>query len=107
VPSFFFTNNIKALQGQFLGRINPLSNNSWSWIFSPASLLCNIIYGDYAIGAIPRKVSIEISTSLIGGNLDGSFEKILRNSLTTGILSNSLLLFQVTSHKLSTQDIPS
>jgi hypothetical protein len=75
--------------------------------FSPANSLCNIIYGDYAIGAIPRTVSVEISTSLIGGNPDGSSGKILRNSLTTGILSYSLLLFQVTSHKLSTQDIPS
>jgi hypothetical protein len=63
-----FTNKEGAPQGDLLGRINLLSNNSCSWIFNSFSYVEAILYGGFAIDDTFGKVLMEISISRSGGS---------------------------------------
>ena len=64
--SFFFTNNAGQPHSDELGRMNPLSSNSFSWFFNSVSSLGGIRYGLLDIGVVPSINSIANSTSLSG-----------------------------------------
>ncbi|MFS7966851.1 hypothetical protein Hanom_Chr09g00778721 [Helianthus anomalus] len=62
VPSFFFTNNTGAPQGEEIGRIKPFSKSSCSFFDSSSSSVGAKRYGARAIGAAPGASSIWNST---------------------------------------------
>ena len=84
LPSFFFTNNTRAPQGETLGLINPLSEYSCNYFFSSASSTGAIRYDALEIGVVPRMTSIENSRTRSGGNLGRSYGNTSNNSSTTG-----------------------
>ncbi|MFS8021575.1 hypothetical protein Hanom_Chr16g01429031 [Helianthus anomalus] len=57
-PSFFFTNNTGAPQGEELGRIKPFSKSSCSCFDSSSSSVGAKRYGARAMGAAPGASSI-------------------------------------------------
>ena len=85
LPSFFFTNNTGAPQGQTLGLMKPLSSSSCSYSFNPLNLVGAIRYKALEIGLEPSNSSIEKFISLSGGNPDKSSGNTSGNSLTTGM----------------------
>jgi hypothetical protein len=72
--SFFDLNNAGQPQGDELGRINPLSNKSFSWIFNSANSSRDILYGALEIVDVPGCNSILNSMALSGGILSKSSE---------------------------------
>ncbi|MFS8009652.1 hypothetical protein Hanom_Chr14g01287461 [Helianthus anomalus] len=58
VPSFFFTNNTGAPQGEELGRIKPFSKSSCSCFDSSSNSDGARRYGARAMGAAPGASSI-------------------------------------------------
>ncbi|MFS8024697.1 hypothetical protein Hanom_Chr16g01466431 [Helianthus anomalus] len=58
VPSFFFTNNTGAPQGEELGRMKPFSKSSCNCFDSSSSSDGAKQYGARAIGAAPGASSI-------------------------------------------------
>ena len=91
VLSFFFENNTGAPQGEVLGLIKPLSNNSSNWTLSSynsvGTILCEVI----EIGDVPGCNSIVKSIFLCEGNLDISSGKTSSYSQTTRGRLNSCL----------------
>ena len=75
VLSFFLENNTRAPQGEVLGLIKSLSNNSCNWTLrsynSTGAILCGVI----KIGNVPGCNSIVKSTSLYGANPSSSSQK--------------------------------
>ena len=69
------TNRTGVPQGETLGLIKPLSNNSSSWTFNYLSSIGTILYGVLEIGVVVGTKSIVNSTSLFGGKLDKSSRK--------------------------------
>ena len=84
-PSFFFTNNTGAPQGEVLGLMNPLSSRSCNYAFSSFNSAGAIQYGDIDMGFVPGTSSMLNSTFLLGGKPSSSPRNISANSFTTGI----------------------
>ncbi|KAK9143014.1 hypothetical protein Syun_012414 [Stephania yunnanensis] len=83
LSSFFLTNNIGAPQGDMLGRMNPNSNNSFSWALCSSNSLGAIFYGGIELSLVPGTKSMMKSISLGSGNLGSSVGKTIENSHTT------------------------
>jgi len=83
--SFFLTNKTGAPHSELLGRINPLSNNSCSWVFSSLNSVGAIRYGCWAMGGTSRNVFIDTSTSHSGGSSSSYSGNTYGNSFTTWI----------------------
>ena len=64
VPSFFFTNNTSAPQGDTLGLMYPLSSISFNYDFNSTSSGVLIVYGAFDVGVTHGTNSMEKSTSL-------------------------------------------
>ena len=84
-PSFFFTNNTGAPQGEELGLMNPLSNRSCNCVFSFFNSAGAIRYRAMDIGFIPGMRSMLNYTFLSGGKLGSSPENTSVNFFTIGI----------------------
>ena len=84
-PSFFFTNNTRALQGEVLGLMNPLSNRSCNCAFNSFSLAEAIRYGAIDMGLVSRMSLMLNSTFLLCGKLGNSPRNTSINSFTTRI----------------------
>ncbi|MFS7950496.1 hypothetical protein Hanom_Chr07g00583961 [Helianthus anomalus] len=67
-PSFFLMKRTGAPQGEVLGRINPFSSNSWSWLDNSLISDGASRYGALATGLAPGIRSIRKSISRLGGN---------------------------------------
>jgi hypothetical protein len=80
-------NNAGQLHGEELGRMNPLSNNSFNYILNSANSLGAILYGHLEIGATPGCSSMVNSISQSRGMPGKSSGNTSRNSRTTEILS--------------------
>ena len=91
VLSFFLANKNGAPQGQVLGLMKPLSNNSYIWTLSSCNsngaILCRVI----EMGDVSGCNSIVKATSLYEGNLDSSSGKTSSYSQTTRGRPNSCL----------------
>lgn len=75
----------------YLGIYKPFFfNNSCNCIFSSVSYIVVILYDTWAIGEVPSSLSMKTSTSLYWGNFGSSSENTFENSLTMGMLANSL-----------------
>ena len=70
VLSFFLANSTGAPQGEVLGLIKPLSNNSYNWTLSSCNSIGAILCRVIDIGDVPGCNSIVKSTFLYGGNPD-------------------------------------
>ena len=88
LPSFFFTNNTGAPQGETLGLMKPLSSSSCNYAFNSLNSAGAIRYGALEIGLEPGNRSIENSISLFGGNPDKFSGNTSGNSLTTRMSSS-------------------
>jgi len=75
-------------KGELLGRINSLSNNSYSWVFSSFNSTRAMQYGCWAMGETHGKVSLDTSTSHSSGSPGSSLKNTSRNSFTTRIFFN-------------------
>ena len=91
VLSFFLENNTRVPQGEMLGLIKSLSNNSCNWTLSSYNSIGAILCRDKEIGDVPRCNSIVNSTSLCGGNHDSSFKKTFSYPQTARGRPNSSL----------------
>ena len=83
VLSFFLTNKTEAPQGEVLGLIKPLSNNSYTWTLSSCNTVGTILCGVIEMSDVPGCNSMVKSTSLYGGYLGSSSEKTSSYSQTT------------------------
>ena len=83
VLSFFLANRTGAPEGEVLGLMKPLSNNSYIWTLSSCNstgaILCEVI----EMGDVPGCNSMIKSTSLYGGNPGSSSGKTSPNLQTT------------------------
>jgi len=70
VPSFFFKNNIGALQGDRVGLTYPLSRISFNCNFKSTNYRVLILNVAFDASASPGTNSMENSTSLCGGNYE-------------------------------------
>jgi len=89
LPSFFFTNNTGAPQGETLCLINPLSEYSCNCFFSSASSMGAIRYGALKIGVVSGMTSIENSRTRSGGNSGRSSGNTSKNSSNAGFYISS------------------
>jgi hypothetical protein len=83
-------NNAGQPQGEELGRIKPLSNKSFNWIFNSANSSHDILYGALEIGDALGYNSIRNSMALSGGIPNKSSGNMSGNSRTIKISSNLL-----------------
>ena len=84
VPSFFFTNNTGAPQGDTFGQMKPLSTRSCNYVFNSFNSVEAILYDGIKMRANPSKRSMLNSNSLSSGNLGKSLKNTFKNSHTTG-----------------------
>ena len=91
VMSFFLANRTGVPQGEVLGLMKPLSNNSCIWTLSSYNSTDAILCGIIEMGNVPRCNLIQKSTSLYGGNPGSSFGKTSSYSQTTRGRSKSCL----------------
>lgn len=78
VPSFFFTNNIGASQGDLLGFIYPLFRRSFNFFFNFSYTTKENRQVDLEMGFTFDIKLIAWSTSLVGGKLGNSTRKTLK-----------------------------
>ena len=83
VLSFFLANIIGVPQGEVLGLMKPLSNNSCILTLSSYNSTSTILCGVIEIGNEPGCNSMIMSTCLYGGNPGSSSGKTSPNSQTT------------------------
>ena len=83
VLSFFFANKIGVPQGEVIGLMNPMSNNSYCWTLSSCTSTSAILCGVIEIYVVLGCDSMQKSTSLNGGNPGNSSEKTSSYSQTT------------------------
>ena len=83
VLSFFFANRTGVPQGEVLGQIKPLSNNSCIWTLSSCNSTDAILCGVIEMGDVPGCCSMMKYTSLYEGNPSSSSRKTASYSQTT------------------------
>ena len=91
VLSFFLANYARAPQGEVLGLIKHMSNNSCNWTLSSCNSVGAILCGVIEIGDVPGCNSIVKLTSLYGGNPSSSSKKMSSYSQTVRGRPNSCL----------------